>query len=222
MKLLMLALLVLPATHAHAADIEDYCEQLARRASVKIIYMDLPMSEDHSHTAASLKVLSGNVLGQQHNVYGLTYAKPKLDYEIRANFSKSPEGKICMIPDVTIKAGFTAMNVYLAKEIPDSCRKRIIREHELEHVATWKSHLRAGTKLIENPLRQAFAKPRVYESKSLAEQDLRPWVDEVIKPLERRLFQSLTNAQLAIDSPLSYGYVETRLRACPPTQGGNL
>lgn len=62
----------------------------------------------------------------------------------------------------------------------------------------------------------------MYESRNLAEQDLQPWVEEVAKPLERQLFQNLANAQRAIDSPLSYGYVETRLRARPPTQGGNL
>jgi len=219
---LLLVLLVLSATHAHTADIADSCAQLAQHASVKIIYTDLPMSEDHSHAAAALKALSGNTLGRQHNVYGLTYAKPKLDYEIRASFAESSRGKVCMAPDVTIKAGFTAMKIYLAQEIPDSCRKGIIREHELEHVATWKAHLRAGTRLMETPLRQAFAKSRVYESRSLAEQDLQPWVDEVVKPLKHQLFQHLINAQRAIDSPLSYGNVETRLRACPPTQGGKL
>ncbi|MDO9233256.1 MAG: hypothetical protein Q8N02_02160 [Methylotenera sp.] len=203
-------------TPAHAGEPNNNCAQLAQPPLVRVIYTDVTITEDYTQSITSLKALSGHAMDQHHSVYGLTHATPKLDYEFKAAISSLPDGKVCMVPVVTIKAGFSDMQVYLAKELQDSCKKQIIREHEFEHVSAWKSHMRAGTKLMELPLKNAFAQPRQYDSRSQAEQDLRPWVQAVMKPLERRLMENIATAQRAIDSSFSYGNVENRLRTCPP------
>jgi len=84
------------------------------------------------------------------------------------------------------------MKVHLAQEVTSSCRRQIIREHEYEHVAAWKSHMRAGTRLLENPLRVAFSEPRYYESSIAAEQDLKPWVSSMLNPWSSGYLQGLT------------------------------
>jgi hypothetical protein len=213
---LMIALGLSFAISINAAELVNPCLQLASQSKIIINYTDIFVSEDYSKPTAYLKALADNALDQHHNVFGLTHAEPKLEYQLHANFAKSPDGKICAIPDLTINAGFTSMKVYLAQEVTSSCRRQIIREHEYEHVAAWKSHLRAGTRLLENPLRVAFSEPRYYESSIAAEQDLKPWVSSMIKPLEQRLFIGLNQAQHAIDSPMSYEHVEAKLRSCPP------
>ena len=215
-KVTLFLAITISQTPAQASELQNNCTQLAQPPLVSVIYTDLVISEDHTQTIASLKVLSGKAMDQHHSVYGLTHATPKLDYEFKAVIWPIPDGKVCMVPELTIKAGFSEMQVYLAKELQNSCRKQIIREHELEHVSTWKSHMRAGTKLMELPLQNIFSQPRTYDSISQAEQDLRPWVQSVMKPLEHKLMESVLNAQRAIDSPFSYGNVENRLRTCPP------
>jgi hypothetical protein len=215
-KLTLFLIIAISQTSAYAGESHNNCAQLAQPPLVRVIYTDVAISEDYTQTIASLKALSGHVMDQHHSVYGLTHATPKLDYEFKAVILSLPDGKVCMVPEVTIKSGFSGMQVYLAKELQDNCRKQIIREHELEHVSVWKSHMRAGTKLMELPLKNAFLQARQYDSITLAEQDLRPWVQSIMNPLERRLMESIATAQHAIDSPFSYGNVENRLRTCPP------
>jgi len=214
-KFALFLTLAISQTPAHAGELSNNCAQLAQPSLVRVIYTDVANTEDYTQSITYLKALSGRAMDQHHSVYGLTHATPKLDYEFKAVISSSPDGKVCMVPEVTIKAGFSDMQVYLAKELQDNCRKQIIREHEFEHVSAWKSHMRAGTKLMELPLKNAFAQPRQYDSISQAEQDLRPWVQSVMKPLVSRLMENITTTQRSIDSSFSYGNVENRLRTCP-------
>lgn len=209
---LVTALAPLPA---QADETAIACNQAGLTPSVQVVYTDPLVGEDSSKTLATLKTLSGSSLDRSHHVYGLTHAEPRLDYELKATMFTMPGGKVCMVPEVLIKAGFTVMQIYLANELRDSCRKQVVREHELEHVSAWKTHFRAGTKLMENPLRQAFSQPRHYDSRNQAEQELRRWARDVITPLEQRLMENLASAQRAIDSPFSYRNVENRLRSCP-------
>ena len=195
------------------AEAQVVCEQ--KIATVKVSFQDLAVSEDDTRSLAYLQSLSGKAMDQHHHVLGLTHAEPMLSYEVKAIISAMPEGIVCMMPEVTIKAGFSNMQVYLAREIEGDCRRQIIRDHEFEHVSTWKSYLRAGSKMMEAPLTVAFSIPRQYDTVSQAEQDLRPWAEKLIKPMEQKLLASAALAQREIDSPMSYNYVETRLRSCP-------
>ncbi len=198
-----------------SADEKNSCNQLAQMASVKTSYTDRIVSEDSEHPLTYLKSLSDHKLDQNHNVLGLTVAKPELTYEFKSILSATPEGKVCMVPEITIKSGFSVMQIYLAKELQSNCKRQIIREHEYEHVSTWKNHIRIGTKLMESSMKQAFSQPRYYASTTEAERDLNSWVLEVIQPIEQRLLNGIERAQSAIDSPLSYSRVESRLLTCP-------
>jgi hypothetical protein len=189
---------------------------------VVVTFVDIATSENSSHTVKSLKSLSGNAGDLHHNVYGLTHAEPTFRYEIKSRWQISPTGETCMVPDVSIKMGFSSMRVYLARELDDSCRRNIVREHELEHVSAWKSHFRIGAKLLEEPLRAAFSRPRYYESTAQAQADLQPWVEEVLMPLHQQIIKSVASAQRAIDSSISYNHVRNRLRACPASANGAL
>ena len=201
----------------HAAELENPCLQLASQAKINITYTDMPTSEDYSQSVTYLKSLAGKNFDQYHNVFGLTHAEPKLQYKVEESLTRSPDGRICAIPDLNILAGFNSMQVYIAKEVTSNCRIQTIRSHEYEHVSAWKNHMRAGTRLLENPLKTAFSEPRYYNSMIEAQQDLLPWVNSVIKPLEQRLFSGINLVQHTIDSPMSYETVEAKLRSCPPT-----
>ena len=207
---------------AESDSFEDRCRKLIEAAVVVVTFVDIATSEYNSHTVKSLKSLSGNTGDLRHNVYGLTQAEPTFSYEIKSKWQISPTGKTCMVPDLSIKMGFSSMRIYLARELQDSCRGNIVREHELEHVAAWKSHFRIGAKLLEEPLRRAFSQPRYYASSAQAQADLQPWVKGVLKPLHQKIMKSVTSAQRAIDSSISYNHVKSRLRNCPPSANGVL
>jgi hypothetical protein len=191
------------------------CEKLMGPGKVVVMYTDIVPAEDNSRTVKGLQSMSGKTNDAYHNVYGLTHAEPELRYEFQTRWRTSPDGRTCMVPNVSVKLGFAAMRVYLARELRDNCRRNIVREHELEHVSAWRSHFRIGARMLEEPLRAAFSQPRYYASQTQASADLKPWVEEVLKPLQQRLMNGAMAAQRAIDSPTAYQRVSQRLNACP-------
>ncbi|SEK84499.1 hypothetical protein SAMN05216387_103181 [Nitrosovibrio tenuis] len=197
------------------------CEKLIGAGKVVVTYTDIVPAEDSSHTIKSLQSMSGKANDAYHSVYGLTHAEPAFRYEINTRWRISPEGQTCMVADVSVKLGFSAMRVYLARELQDSCRKNIVREHELEHVSTWRSHFRIAAKMLEDPLRTAFSQPRYYPSQTQAQADLKPWVEGVLQPFQKQLMNGAAAAQRAIDSPAAYQRVTQRLRTCPPSANGS-
>jgi hypothetical protein len=196
------------------------CEKLMGPGKVVVMYTDIVPAEDSSRTVKGLQSMSGKTNDTYHNVYGLTHAEPEFRYEFQTRWRTSPDGQTCMVPDVSIKLGFAAMRVYLARELQDNCRRNIVREHELEHVSAWRSHFRIGGRMLEEPLRTAFSQPRYYASQTQASADLKPWVEGVLKPLQQRLMNSAVAAQRAIDSPAAYQRVSQRLHGCPSNRSG--
>jgi len=198
------------------------CRKLGDTVEIVVIYRDIVATEDASHTVKSLKSLSGKTSDPHHHVYGLTHAAPVISYKFKPKWYVGPGGQTCALPDLSVEMGFSSMRIYLAKELQDSCRKGIVRDHEMEHVSAWKSHFRAGAKLLENPLRRAFSQPRHYATEAHAQADLKPWVEGEMKSLQKQLMNGVISAQRAIDSPISYSQVKNRLRNCPPSANGLL
>jgi len=203
--------MVLAGTDSFKAD----CEKVMGPGKVAVMYADIAPTEDSSRAVKALQSMSGKTNDAYHNVYGLTHAEPEFRYTFQTRWRTSPDGRTCMVPDVSVKLGFAAMRVYLARELQDNCRRNIVREHELEHVSAWRSHFRIGARMLEEPLHMAFSQPRYYASQTQASADLKPWVEGVLKPLQQRLMSSAVAAQRAIDSPAAYQRVTRRLHACP-------
>ena len=218
-------LLLLIQSHAAWAVNDTFkadCKKLFGTGKVVVTYTDIVAAEDSSHTIKSLQAMSGKTYDAYHSVYGLTRAEPEFRYEIRSRWRIRPEGETCIVSDISIKLGFSAMRVYLARELQDSCRRNIVREHELEHVSAWRSHFEIGAKMLEEPLGAAFSQPRYYVSQTQAQADLKPWVEGVLHPFQKQLMNGAAAAQRAIDSPAAYERVKQRLRACPPSVNGIL
>lgn len=191
------------------------CSQIARYASVEIDYDDPEVVVDERHNIQELRSLSGKGVVENQNVYGLTHAEATLEYEVKGHVQVMPNGSVCMVPQVKIHAGFSELKVYVADDLHDACRRQVVHDHEYEHVNVWRSHMRAGSRLMQAPVLQELAKPRMYPDRWEAENALRPWVDSIIQAYQQRLFANLNAAQQAVDSPASYQYVERRLKACP-------
>jgi hypothetical protein len=221
-SLVLLLLMQNDVARASNDEFRTACTKLGETVAVVVTFMDIAASENSAHTLKSLKSLSGKTSDPHHNVYGLTQAEPTFSYEIKPRWGINPVGQTCIVLDVSVKMGFSAMRIYLARELQNSCRKNIVREHELEHVSAWKSHFRIGARLLEDPLRRAFSQPRYYASRTQAQTDLQPWAEGVLKPFQQQLMQGVASAHRAIDSPLSYNHVKKRLRACPPSADGIL
>jgi hypothetical protein len=209
------ALVCLGARCAIADDFAERCTQLTQQVRISVTFEDLPVVTDESRDVQALNGLSGKQASSNHNVYGLTHAKPYFRLSVAPKVISDGRGNYCAMPDMAIQLGFSAMVVYLARELTDGCRRTVIWDHEMEHVNTWRAHLRASAQLLRTILLREVGEARTYASRDEVEAGLRSWTNELVAPWAKRMIDSVGEAQRAIDTPVSYAAVASRLRTCP-------
>jgi hypothetical protein len=199
---------------AHADDFAGRCAQLPQQAKIAVVFHDREVTTDTSRNVQELNRMSGKPPGDYHNVYGITHAKPSFRMQVTSRMVADDAGRICAIPDMVIELGFSEFVVYLAKELTDPCHQDIIRQHEQDHVNTWKSQLRASAQLLTTVLRRDIGEARYYASREETEAGIRAWATELAAPWLKRILDTVTAAQGAIDTRVSYDTVTSRLRTC--------
>jgi hypothetical protein len=217
MKPLSFAILLVSGTIADSASAQDFrerCAQLPQQVKVAVVFRDRQVTVDETRSVQELNRMSTRPAADYHNVYGVTYAKPGFRLLAAPRMLDDGSGQICALPDIMIELGFTEFVVYLAKELTDPCHKDIIRQHEQDHVNTWKSQMRASAQLLTTVLRRDMGEARYYMSRGEAEAAVRAWASELAAPWLKRMLDSVTAAQNAIDTQVSYDTVTSRLRTC--------
>jgi len=204
-------------TTAHAASpgFTQRCDALVAEARINVAFEDTAVTRDNSRTLAELKNLSRKTSGPHHQVYGLTQAQAGARYVIRAALVADSDGRVCAVPSIDVTIMLTDLTVYLASELVDGCKRAIVDEHELEHVGIWRSHLRAGSRLLEPALRNKLVQSFAFTSADAAKTGLRGQVDAVLNPLLLRLQDGIVQANRDLDSPQSYQATGQRIHACP-------
>jgi hypothetical protein len=222
-KLVVPMSLLLSAAIAGSASAQEFaerCAQLPQQAKIAVVFLDQQVLTDDTRSMQQLNRLNTRGTADYHNVYGVTYAKPAFRLVATPRMVGDGAGRICALPDMTIELGFSEFVVYLAKELTDPCHKDIIRQHEQDHVNTWKSQMRASAQLLTTVLRRDLGDARYYASQAEAEPAVRAWAAELAAPWLKRMLDSVTAAQNAIDTPVSYDTVTSRLRTCGQTVRG--
>lgn len=211
----LLCLLACSPAAAAGSEAADACRRLAGEASISVAFQDREVRIDETRDTAQLNALAGKGAGSHHHVFGLTHAVPEPRIAASVRWASDGAGRYCALPQLAIGLGFSELEVYLARELASACHRRVVLEHEEEHVAVWRQHLRAGGRLIEARLRRELLAPGSYASLAAAEAEIRARVGELLSAQVKALAQGIETAQRDIDSPASYARVEQRLRACP-------
>lgn len=183
------------------------------QARIAVTFRDREVVGDTTKSVADLNRVAGNRRPENHNVYGLTFANPDFKMVARPLTVDTGDG-FCAVPEIRINLGLSDFRVYLARELTDPCQQAIIREHEEEHVKTWRSQLRAGAQLLATTLRNNAGPPRYYASAKEAEAGVNAWSLELVTPWIQRILVSVRAAQASIDTQTSYDSVTSRLRSC--------
>ncbi len=213
----MAASVGLAAAPAGAADADfvRQCEALVARSQFTVVFADRPIARDDSRSSDELRLLSQRAASANHLVQGLTYGQARMAYALHSVSLSDAAGAVCVVPSMQVTVGLSDLTVYLARELVQPCRRAIVEAHEQEHVAVWRSHLRAGARLLEPALRNALARPFYFTSLAQAQSGLRQQVDAVLRPLTRSLQDGIVAANREIDSPASYQASSQQLNACP-------
>lgn len=190
------------------------CEKMAREAKVEVVFEDRPVTRDDTRSIEDLKRRSQPSNNPNHSILGLTHAVSTISYDINSRILSEPNGRVCVIPSLNVKLGFTSFEVYIAREVNTGCKRKIVDDHEQEHVAIWRNHFRAGARMLTTVLQREFNQPLYYTSQTDLKIAVRQRIDGLITPLFKNLQDGITAAHQQIDSPASYQYEDKRLRAC--------
>ncbi|UCV22032.1 hypothetical protein [Ferribacterium limneticum] len=215
----LLALLLLLASAVAGADNDSFkvrCEKLAAEANFTAVFEDRPVSRDDGIRMADLARFAKAGSSLNHSTLGVTRAEPAASMALSVRTLSNRDGRVCAVPSLQLKLGFSSFEVLLARELgPHPCRRRIVDEHEQEHVTVWRNHLRIGARLMPVALRQSLGQAAYFSSIGEAESVLRQRADHQLASLLDRLKEGINAAQQQIDSAASYRAAENRMRACP-------
>ena len=191
------------------------CDALVAQARIHVTFEDAEVLRDNSRNLEQLRNLSRLSSGPYHQVYGLTQAQAGARYAMRAALARDADGSVCAVPSLEVTIAVSGLTVYLARELTNSCKRAIVDDHEMEHVAVWRSHLRAGARLLEPLLRDQLGRAFVFATADAAQAALRQRVDAVLNPMLQRLQEGIVQANRDIDSAQSYQATGQRIQACP-------
>lgn len=215
MKILLLALALLPPVAAEADGFTQQCERLAAGARIEVLFEEPQVTRDDSRSRDELMRLSQSSRNPNHAVLGLTQAEPSFNLRLAPAFLTHADGRVCAALSLTLKLGFSNLQVYLARELNGACRRDIVLTHEQEHVAVWRDHLRAGARLLQPLLQTSLGQPGYFSRRDEAEAALLSRANTLIKQKLDGLREGIRFAHQQIDSPASYRHEENRMRACP-------
>jgi hypothetical protein len=214
--LLLLGFSSISPALADVASFRERCDKLATEAKFKVVFADKNFTRDDTRSVDELKRIAGSSpANQNHSVLGVTHAEPAVNLDLSVNSLTNADGKVCAVPSFTLNLHLASFAVYLAKELGNPCRKAIVDEHEQEHVAVWRNHLRAGAQLAQVLLQRKLAGPHYFDDRASVDAGLHQRIDEQVSVVLNSIKQSIQIAHQQIDSPSSYGMTERRLRACP-------
>lgn len=215
----LLALLVLLASPVAGADNDSFkarCEKLAAEATFTAVFEDKPVSRDDGIRIADLARFAKAGSSLNHSTLGVTRAEPAASMALSVRTLSNGNGQVCAVSSLQLKLGFSSFEVLLARELgTNPCRRRIVDEHEQEHVTVWRNHLRIGARLMPVALRQSLGEVAYFSSIGEAESVLRQRADQQLASLLNRLKEGINAAHQQIDSAASYRDAENRMRACP-------
>ena len=211
------ALLVFFNTGASASGdtFKERCNNLASQSQIEVVFEDSLVKRDDSRTKEELGRLAQSNQNPNHIVLGLTHAEPFANSLVTTQFLADQDGITCAVPSIKVKLGFLKLQVYLAKELDNTCHQSIVLSHEQEHIAVWRNHLRAGSKLLTHLLKSEFRQATYFSNREEAGVILRQRVQSSIALQLTNLKLGILQAHKQIDSPASYRYEQGRMLACP-------
>ena len=164
----------------------------------------------------SLRALSSMHEAAQlnHRTVGLTQAR--LSYESTLESKGLEErwgGRVCARPHVRVVFAAVPMTVYVARELAgDDCRREMIREHEMRHVAVYRTYLEEIVDRARRELPAVYGSEPVYSRNARESQEqMRVRLQDFMRSFMKTAYAELRERQARIDTSEEYARLG---RAC--------
>src|SRR5581483_11386096 len=144
------------------ASFEARCEALPP-ARFDVVAAPVTFTEDYSQ---SLRTLTARHDGAQihHRTVGLTEGRLAYESTLETKgLEDRPGGRVCARPSVRVVFSASPMVVFVARELADDgCKRAMIREHEMKHVAVYRDYLKELVELTQRELPALYGDEVIY------------------------------------------------------------
>lgn len=187
---------------------QSTCDDIAPRAAneVQVSIAEIAIDESHS-TKEDMAVMSGLYNELNRSIGGLTTAEPMVKHEMIANMViLADQSGVCARPALKLVVGYSAMNVYMDREIPRStCIYNAIFAHEMHHVAIYKDYIHNRLDQIRQRVDEKF-NGKVYSFKSIfeAKQYVEILGQVFAQRISEQFFNEVIAQQMALDTQAEY------------------
>lgn len=211
-------LLLVLASHGRvmAASQETTCAEIAPRSAnvVNPSIAEIAIDESRS-TSEDMAVMSGLYNVMNRSIGGLTAAEPLVEYRIEPNLAILPDQSgVCARPAFKLTIGYSAMNVYMDREIPrSSCIYNAIFAHEMHHVAIYKDYLAQHLEPLRQRVDEKFnGKAYVFRSIGEAKQYVEILGQVFAQHVREQFFGEVIAEQQALDTLAEYTRMQSECR----------
>jgi hypothetical protein len=163
--------------------------------------------DETKSTSQDMAEIAGLYNGIDKSIGGLTSAEPLLEYEVDPNLSlmRDREG-VCARPSIRLTIGYSAMKIYMDREIPhSSCIYNAIFAHEMHHVAIYKDYISRNIEQIRQTVENKFnGSTYFFQSISEAKQYTGILGQVLIQHIREKFLSDVYAEQSALDSETEY------------------
>jgi len=193
------------------ASFETRCNAMPA-AHYQVTIVPLTATEDDSTGFDELTTKSG-ASPESHRTYGLTVVNFGHETESRLRMLEdNTSGRTCATPDVDVVLSMQPATVYVARELSgEACQHEATRQHEMQHVAAYRTLLDEAAVQLRADLPPAMAGswtgPTAADVRGRFDDTLRAFMRDFMRVQHQRLAER----QALIDTPEEYARVA---RAC--------
>lgn len=187
------------------------CAGSKKRPQLEVTVDGGEVTWNHTLDAAEIKQITDQhrsyVKGSWYRPIGLTTATLSSHYSTRVSVRRATGGYCAYLTEGRVEVGYSEATIYIARRYAEgSCAYRVIREHELKHLAANRDTLAAYKPEIEKALRKLVrAKPGVFvHRKAKAEQAYLLAIRERLEPVLQQMEAERNRRHAKLDSGDSY------------------
>lgn len=192
--------------------IESVCEARLKPTEIHVTTVPVTYATDLTLPGSRLTQMAPQGVGRA--VHGLTHTTMRSEVSMAANGITNPVSrKHCLRPVIGVKLAFEPMTVYIGSEQAEgSCQFGVTMQHELQHVAVYRTFLTSAGAEIEKQLRDYFGNRIFYfDNEADAEKRINRETNERIGPFVEESMRRISEMQAPLDTREEYDRLE---RSC--------
>lgn len=187
----------------------EHCAKSLPPTRIEVVAAPAGHDTDFTRSYAELTRM-GVDADPNERVIGLTRARIGHSATITVVGIEEPRSRrVCVRPEIRIELSLAPMTVFVGREFRgDDCRRAVIIEHELKHVAVYREMQEAMAREARDEITRAYGNTAMeFASRDEAQREIEAALSGYLGPLLERATREVRQRQAAVDTPAEYARV---------------